>query len=254
MANKEREEILKNGVKVWQKWRMGNPNILLALCLIPLLLAACGVFNPPVPSTAVEVDPSPTPTAISTVTLSPTLTSIPPPTSTPSDSLGTIALDFIALLCNADWMNGIQHITACPDPTADQSGGYATTFNALSEELPVNTPILLMVPNANALFLRYPSFKVGATDRFRTTLRCVMSAPCDVQFALEYYDTNGQYRGFMEWDYKTGDLPIDVDVDLSALAGQSVDFVLTLRLFHMIESPKHDNGLWIAPHIYRPIP
>ncbi len=84
-------------------------------------------------------------------------------------------------------------------------------------------------------------------------LLCETSAPCDVQFALEYYDSQGKYHEFLEWNYKTSEPPIIVDAELSALAGQRVDFVLTLRLFHSAESPQHDNGHWIAPRIYRPI-
>ena len=202
---------------------------------------------------SVEATVSPTLATVPTVTLIPTVTPVPSPTSMPSDPPGTIALDFIALLCNADWMNGAQHLAACPAVNADQSGGYAATSDALSDQFP-NTPVLLMVPNANALFLRYPAFQVGAHDRFHTTLLCGTSASCDVQFALEYYDAQGKYHEFMKWDYKTGAPPIVVDLDLSALAGQSVDLVLTLRLFHAIESPQHDNGLWVAPHIYRPLP
>lgn len=222
----------------------------LTLCLFSLLLSACAPTNVniPTPTEFVKVEVSPMFTPI------PTFTPTTIPTSTPIAALGTVALDFIALLCNAEWMNGAQQLTPCPNQNEDLSGGYAVTLDPTSEGLAANTPVLLMVPNANALFLRYPSITVGANDRFRATLRCPTSMRCDVQFALEYYDAKGKYHGtFLTWDYKTGDAPIHVDADLSALAGSSVDFVLALRLFHTIESSKQDNGLWIAPHIYRPL-
>ncbi|RPJ29495.1 MAG: hypothetical protein EHM33_00570 [Chloroflexi bacterium] len=250
MANKEKLATLKNAVK----WGERTLQVFLSLCLIPVLLPACSMSYTIGPSTTVEVEASPTHAALPTVTLIPTLAPLPSPTFIPPDPLGTIALDFVALLCNADWMNGAEHLTPCPGDDADHSGGYATRHKAAPREYPADTPILLMVPNATALFLRYPSYKVGAGDRFRTTLLCGTAAPCDVQFALEYYDAQGNYYEFMEWNYKTGDTPIAVDFDLSAIAGQSVDFVLTLRLFHAIESSQHDNGLWVAPHIYRPSP
>ncbi|HLO27650.1 MAG TPA: hypothetical protein VK249_00855 [Anaerolineales bacterium] len=225
------------------------------VCLALSLLAACVPISVSTLSPATQAPPSPTLAPLPTDTVVPTLTSIPEPTPAPSDSLGTIGLDFVALLCNADWMNGAVHLLPCPNPNADLSGGDARVLDALSEGLPANTPILQMIPNANALFLRYPSFTVKAGDRFRTTLLCHTAAPCDVEFALGYYDANHKYRdSFMVWDYKAGDPPIDVDLDLSPLAGQSLDFVLTLRLSHSIQSPDEDNGLWIAPHIYRPLP
>ena len=221
----------------------------LPLCLFSLVLSACAptASNTPISTQPAKVDSSPIFTPI------PTFTPAPLPTVTSPAPLGTIALDFVALLCNAEWMNGVRKLTPCPNPNTDLSGGYATTLDPTLEGLPVNVPVLLMIPTANALFLRYPSFMVGASDRFRATLRCPASSPCDVQFALEYYDANGKYHDFVTWDYKTGENPINVDADLSPLAGQSVDFVLTLRLFHEIENPQQDNGIWIAPHIYRPL-
>lgn len=215
---------------------------------IALLVSACTPMAVPVLTETPLIEPSPTFTPI------PTFTASPVPTTTPYATLGTVALDFTALLCNAEWMNGAIKLTPCPNPSADLSGGYATVFDPVSEGLPIDTPVLKMIPNANALFLRYPPFKVGAHDRFRTTLRCPASMPCDVQFALEYYDVDGKYNGeFMAWDFKSGDSPIIVDAELASLTGQTVDFVLTLRLFHTIENPQQDNGLWITPHIYRPL-
>ncbi|NOT03462.1 MAG: hypothetical protein HOP27_02565 [Anaerolineales bacterium] len=220
----------------------------LTLCLLSLIPSACApsASSTSIP-TPVVVEPSPIFTAI------PTFTPTVSPTSTPIASLGTIALDFTALLCNAEWMNGAHKLTPCPPLNADLSGGYAATLDPRLEGLPANVPALLIVPTANAFFLRYPSFTVGAKDRFRATLQCPSSMPCDVQFALEYYDANGKYHEFMAWDYKAGEDPINVDADLSSLTGQSVDFVLTLRLFHAIENTQQDNGIWIAPHIYRPM-
>lgn len=222
---------------------------LIAAVNVLIFISACGFLNTPAPSAAPAVTPfqSPVfPTAI-------------PPTPMPSNppaSLGTIALDFVALLCDAQWMNGGQHLAACPAANVDHSGGYAVAVDPLSEGLPAGTPTLLTVPAWNgfaALFLRYPSFKVHAGDRFRATLRCQVNVPCDVQYALEYYDTLGKYHSpFLQWNYRAGDPPINVDTDLSALAGQTVDFVLTLRPQN--DNPREDYSLWIAPHIYRPNP
>ena len=228
--------------------------LLLPLCLLLFLLGACAPATIPVPPSPVAATPSPTPVPAPSFTPIPSLTPSPAPTVTPSASLGSIALDFSALLCNAAWMNGAQHLTACPGADADQSGGYATLLDPLSEGLPASIPVLLMIPNANALFLRYPSYTVGANDRFRATLRCRSYSPCDLQFALEYFDSNEKYHGsFMSWDYNSGMDAIQADTSLNALTGQTVDFMLVVRLFHQIASPQEDNGIWIAPYIYRPM-
>ncbi len=216
------------------------------LSIILIFTSACGSLN----------SPTTAPTIAATQPI-PTATEIPPTIAPPTlpAALGTIALDFAALLCDAQWMNGGQHLTACPSATADHSGGYATVVDPASEGVPANTPVILTYAGTNspALFLRYPSFAVHAGDRFRATLRCQVDAPCDVEYALEYYDANGKYHSpFISWAHRAGDPPINVDTDLSMLAGQTVDFVLTLRAQN--DTPQQDYSLWIAPHIYRPNP
>ena len=220
------------------------------LSLLAILLSACGASQP-----------TPTATHVPTNTSAPTSTEIPPsltpsPTLTPPASLGTIAQDFVALVCDAKWMNGGQHLVPCPDVNADHSGGYAVALDPASESLPTGTPVLLTIPATNgfaALFLRYPPITVHTGDRFRATLQCQSKAPCDVEYALEYFDSKGKYSGtFLSWNYKDGDPELVVDEDLSALSGQTVDFVLTLRPQN--DTPQFDQSLWIAPYIYRPTP
>jgi hypothetical protein len=230
------------------------------LVIFAFIISACGLPGQVVPT------PIP-PTAVATAT-QPPATEIPPtptslgqaataaPTSTPTQVPGTSVLDFVATLCNAQWMNGGQHLKACPSPSSDHSGGYAIVIDPASESLPANTPVILTTPAQNgfaALFLRYPAFTVQKGDRFRAMLRCQSYAACDVDYALEYYDANKNYHSpFLTWKYKAGDPVINVDADLSELAGQSVDFVLTLRPNN--DTPQQDNSLWIAPQIYRPAP
>ena len=150
-------------------------------------------------------------------------------------------------------MNGAQHLAACPPGSADLSGGYAKVIDPAAENLPPGTSILLTVPawNGNAaFFLSYPAFSVHSGDRFRATLRCQKGAPCNVQYALEYYDANGKYSGpFLSWNFAAGRTALNVDADLSALAGQTVSFVLALRPNN--DAPRQDGSLWIGPYIYR---
>jgi hypothetical protein len=165
-------------------------------------------------------------------------------------------LDFVAGLCDAQWMNGSQHLTACPDPNADRSGGYATAIAPAQEGLPAGTPVILAFAGTTsaALFLKYPAYTVQAGDHFRAALDCQVNAQCDVEFALEYYDAGGAYHSpFLQWEYKVGDPPIKVDADLSLLVGQRVNLVLALRPQNNT-SALDDGGLWIAPAIVHPAP
>jgi hypothetical protein len=207
-----------------------------------------------------SIAPKDTPT--STMTSQPSDTATPlPPTSTTAPTATSvppemIALDFVVQLCNAQWMNGGQHLVPCPEINADHSGGYAVPLDPTTEGLPAGTPVLLTIPATNGyagLFLRYPPITIHDGDRFRATLRCQSQTPCVVEYALEYFDTKGKYSGpFLSWNYRHGDPEIVVDSDLSSLAGQTVELVLTLRPLY--DAPQLDQSLWIAPYIYRPNP
>ncbi len=231
---------------------MNKKFVIFSFSIFLLFVLACNVLASPPTPTATPIPPSQTP--LIPTAIPPTATLVP----TQPAPLGTIALDFVALLCDAKWMNGAQHLTACPDVNADHSGGYAQVIDPASEGLPANTPVILAYAGtySAALFLRYPTFKVHVGDHFRATLRCSgpLNPNCDVQFALEYYDAKGKYHSpFMQWNYNPSMPDIRVDADLSSLANQSVDFVLALRPENG-SSPQDDGGLWIAPHIYRPNP
>ncbi len=220
---------------------------LLSLCLLSLVACLPVKFS----ITTFPIESGTT----STSTPSPTLTFVPSFTPAPA---GTIVLDFVAQLCNAKWSNGAQAIPTCPGANADSSSGFATVLDPAAEGLPADTPLLLTIPGwtgSNTLFLRYPSMSVHAGDRFRNTMRCKRAILCDVQFALEYFDSGGNYHSsFMLWNYQSGNAAISADADLTSLDGQSVEFVLVLRLFHELDNPNQDNGLWIAPQIFRPAP
>lgn len=189
---------------------MTRPILFVSLFLSFSFFAACG----PLASAPTQASTSASPAPASTFTPIPTLTHTPEPTATPLMLPGTAALDFSALLCNAKWMTGSKVLKTCPGPGAYQSDGMAVVYNPAVEGFPSDTPSLLMIPNANALFLRYPPFTVLNGDRFRTTLLCPSGSTCDVQFALEYFDGNGKLHELFAWDHTNDQPPISVDADL----------------------------------------
>jgi len=225
-------------------------NLFFVFVMIAITTLACGLSAPtlptatPIPATATEAPPTATFTPI------PTLTSIPTATPIP----GTVVMDFIAQLCNAKWMNGGQKFASCPDVNADHSKGYAVQIDPASEGLSAGGPVLMTIPAWNgfaALFLRYPALKIETGDHFRATILCQPASPsCDVSFGLDYYDANGKYHSPLAmWDQRTGMAPTVIDLDLGALAGQTVDLVLAIRPNN--SSPQLDAGLWIAPQVFR---
>jgi hypothetical protein len=125
----------------------------------------------------------------------------------------------------------------------------------------VDDHALLVIPayesDFGGIFGAYPPFTVYPGDVFRATLACQESeTPCDVSFALDYYDASGGYHSIPNtFGYKpfaaqdtTAGATSEVELGLDFLAGQSVKFVLTVRG----EWDQNENrALWIAPHIWR---
>lgn len=159
--------------------------LILTACLIPAITPTAPPTQPAASHAPTDPPtlPAPSETPAPTPTLAPSPT--PEPTATPYAELGTVALDFIALLCNAQWLNGGQHLLTCPTSAADQPGGFAAAVDPVAEGLPAGTPVLLTIPAWNgysSLFLRYPSFTVHAGDRFRATCSAAPPRPATYSF------------------------------------------------------------------------
>ncbi len=197
---------------------------------------------------------------------SPTNTSMPKPTETtenllelPTPIVGTVALDFADRPCSASWSNNGEYLP-CPGNLEEISGGYADRFDSIVIEgnIHLNQPGLLTIPAQKrsvfyAIFGKYPPFTVQPGDRFQAVLTCANSHPnCNVSFSLEYYASGNTVLQIPDakWDkqYDPEGSYIYADASLDALAGQTVQFLLTVR----------DNGdadddyaVWIMPHIAR---
>ena len=131
----------------------------------------------------------------------------------------------------------------------------------LDAGITVDLPSLLTVvpqdSDFGGIFGHYPSFTVQAGDQFRTVLGCMHTGqPCNVDFALEYFDASGNYHqmdfGSTPWafgDLSTSDTPyLVIEEDLTPLAGQTVEFTLVVR---DQGGESSDLAIWAAPYIWR---
>ncbi len=106
-----------------------------------------------------------------------------------------------------------------------------------------------------AIFGKFPAMTIQEGDEFRATLACleeVEAAYCNVEFSLEYYDANGKYHSSEEtgwaWQQTNDSTTADIFVDLSRLAGQTVQLVLVVR---DNGDPDRDYALWLHPQLWR---
>jgi len=165
-------------------------------------------------------------------------------------------MDFVARACEARWSNNA-YFFPCPGDLTDKSKGTIeySDHTVIEGMVSVKAPVLIGLPgqgggSGSGLFGHYPSMTVQPGDRFKATVACQGDAPCHVEFALEYFDPNGDYHAEdrWRWEHQVGDGPQEIDLDLSSLAGKTVEFLLVVRE----QGPAQDAWVaWIAPRIIR---
>ncbi len=213
--------------------------------------------------------PTPTPTRIPTVTPTqpPTpsaATITPTPRSTPSAATTTstvnptqtpqILLDFTQNFCGATWKNSTAAIT-CPSTGIDFSKGsiLSTSYPVPGSGTLANEPALILVPDSAAngqITGTYPVYSVQSGDRLQVLTACVAGAPqCNVAFSLDYITSGSPESTLKSWSNGSNGSFTNIDIDLSSLAGQQVQFILLVKNTGSVG--QHNETLWIEPHIVR---
>lgn len=160
--------------------------------------------------------------------------------------------DFVANYCSADWRSAAGDL-GCPG-NVNGKKGFAISLDKpkLETGITENRPGLLTVPeNVNNGYLsgHYQPFEVKNGDRFRATIGCEYGASgCNVLFRLSYQIGNGQAKTLWQFVEAYEGQVYHVDVDLSALKGQTVKFILTA---HANGSAANDRPIWLAARIER---
>ena len=183
-------------------------------------------------------------------------TKTPTPTVTPGGPTVTpvagSAYDFAANACAASWFSGAGALP-CPGTDGDAKG-FVLKVSSSKLETGATDPragLITFPQNVQNGYIQgfYPPFKVSNGDRFRSLINCEAGATaCYVAFRLDYQtgtDPIKTYWGpFLErYEGKY----YSVDVDLSALAGKDVKFILTVLSAGVATG---DRALWVGPYIY----
>ena len=184
-----------------------------------------------------------------TITPSPTATS-GGPTATPNAGS---AYDFAANACNGTWFSAAGQLP-CPGTDGDAKGFVLKVANPKLETGVVDTrPGLITFPqNKQDGYIQgfYPPFKVQSGDHFRSTINCENGATnCYVAFRLDYQTGTDPIKTFWGPFLERYEGQVyNVDVDLSALAGKDIKFILTVL---SAGSAVGDRALWVGPYIAR---
>jgi hypothetical protein len=162
-----------------------------------------------------------------------------------------ISYEFASNYCSASWETGSDTLP-CPGKEGDINGFVVKLNEPVMENgAKENEPALLVSPQDKrdgVISGRYPALTVQAGDRFRALANCQYnSKKCDVIFRLDY-KVKGQTKTLGSWHEVYEGNFYTIDLDLSALAGQTVNFILVVEA----NGPNNnDNALWLNPHILR---
>lgn len=165
-----------------------------------------------------------------------------------------IAYEFISILCAADWeMNGTRELD-CQNQGYDIIDGFVILQPdpILENGATADRPAIVTYPGqmiGSTISGRYPAFQVNDGDRFRTAIGCLYeSLSCNVVFMLNYRINDGPIQNLGTWFETYTNHYRSLDIDLSPLAGHSVEFILTV----INNGSLTDNwAFWLMPAIYR---
>ncbi len=160
--------------------------------------------------------------------------------------------NFAVNACSAVWTNE-DGVLPCPGLKGDASGFIATLSEPALESRHDDEPTLWMFPKKEEkgwISGTYPSLLIEAGDHFFTYVGCLDNSPkCKVTFQLDYrVKGTSTIVNLGSWDEEFDGNITFIDLDLSALAGQEVEFIFTVRAK---ASPDDDNAFWLSPNIQR---
>ncbi len=173
----------------------------------------------------------------------------PLPTHDPSK-----VVNFITQACSADWRSSKGKVS-CPSSKDNFVSGSVriSSSSKLEGGYQEDEKALIVVPSDGSdgvISGKYPAFKVKDGDQFTAIIGCLDSSPdCSVRFQVNYVIGDGSVNNLKSWNqYYDGEFN-RVTVDLSPLAGKTVNLILTV--LNKDGSSDDDRAFWLAPVIQR---
>jgi hypothetical protein len=161
-----------------------------------------------------------------------------------------VVFDLLAEAPDADWRNATD-VLPFGDPDNDSPGVAAYVKNVTMENGVVYSKVLATYPQRivdGLITGLFPSFKVKDGDHFTTLLgfreKCVDG---NVQFRFGYQEGDNIVI-IHKWTKSCDGTLLNIDLDLSDLAGKTVQFILEVSAHG---SFRNDTAIWVSPRIER---
>lgn len=173
----------------------------------------------------------------------------PTPTLTATPDV-FLAFDFVARGPDALWRNATTNLP-WGDPQDDTPGVAVDLASSKLDDGKTYSKVLATYPqriNDGIITGTYPAYTVQSGDRFRAILG--LRDNCDtgkVRYQLKYLEGGSEVL-VAEWLENCDNAVISVDLDLSSLAGKTVQFILVVKTEG---SSDDDLAQWVYPRIVR---
>jgi hypothetical protein len=152
--------------------------------------------------------------------------------------------------CLAQWSSDAGNLP-CPGQTSD-TNGYVIKVDApqLEDGSTENEPGLVTNPqpgNTGQITGHFEPMMVPSGAHFNTVVGCAYDAKnCKVKFILKYIADNGPVQSLGEWPEAYDGKFTVVNLNLSSLAGKSVQFIFTVLANG---SGEGNQALWLNPTV-----
>ncbi len=158
--------------------------------------------------------------------------------------------DFVANICMASWTSSAGTLL-CPGKTNSSAGSITYLTKPHLEDGRVENELALwtrpQVTKNGWIKGIYPALKIKDNYHFITEIGCLAgSTGCNVTFTLDYQEPGKAVKHLGEWIEKIDGKTQIIDIDLSGLAGKSVQFIL--KVTNNVKSSK-PNAFWFVPAI-----
>ncbi len=158
---------------------------------------------------------------------------------------------FTSNYCLASWRTGVNKDVTCPGSSHTNKGFVQLLNKPELENRKEDEPTLWTHPDNNIngwITGTYPAIDIEDGAHFRAWVGCLDdSKGCNVRFNLAYQIDGGAIETLAEWEEVYDGEITDVDVDLSSLAGESVQFILSVVVID--GKSANANAFWLNPHI-----
>ncbi len=162
-------------------------------------------------------------------------------------------LDFVHNMCSALWSSSTGALP-CPNSNSDFTNGSISKVASpkLEGGYQEDEPAIITIPaNGSGGYIsgRFPAINIQNGDEFKALIGCLDKSPnCNVLFQLSYVANGGAVTALGGWNEVSEGKYTNIDIDLSSLAGKSVEFIFTVQ---NNGSSSDDRAFWVAPHIDR---